>query len=86
MDKRQLRSRLLQQHLKSPPSSGATTARTASCFSIQKIPLVNNNVDICLFDGDCLSFDSGRIVNHPQKALMFGELKGGIDSAGADEH
>lgn len=55
-------------------------------FFNTKIPLVNNNVDICLFDGDCLSFDSGRIVNHPQKALMFGELKGGIDPAGADEH
>lgn len=55
-------------------------------FFNTKIPLVNNNIDICLFDGDCLSFDSGRIVNHPQKALMFGELKGGIDPAGADEH
>lgn len=28
----------------------------------------------------------GKIVNHPQNTLMLGELKGGIDPAGADEH
>ncbi len=39
----------------------------------KNIPIVKNNVDICLFDTE------GRV-------LMLGELKGGIDPAGADEH
>lgn len=50
------------------------------------IPLVGKNVDICLFAGDTASYDSGRIVNKPDKVIMLGELKGGIDPAGADEH
>lgn len=50
------------------------------------IPLVGKNVDICLFDGDIDSYDRGRIVNNPDKVIMLGELKGGIDPAGADEH
>ena len=49
-----------------------------------KIPLVNNNVDICLFNG--IPSDYSDIVNHPDKTIMLGELKGGIDPAGADEH
>ena len=51
-----------------------------------KIPIVNNNVDLSLFDGDEAAFDGGRIVQHDELALMFGELKGGVDPAGADEH
>ena len=50
------------------------------------IPVVNKNVDICLFDGDTHDFAGGKIVRQTQRALMFGELKGGIDPAGADEH
>ena len=50
------------------------------------IPLVGKNVDICLFDGDVDSYDRGRIVNSPDRVIMLGELKGGIDPAGADEH
>ena len=51
-----------------------------------KIPTVNKNVDICLFKGELGEYDSGKIVRHDEKAIMFGELKGGIDPAGADEH
>lgn len=51
-----------------------------------KIPTVNKNVDICLFSGDIGDYDQGRIVRQDGKAIMFGELKGGIDPAGADEH
>ena len=51
-----------------------------------KIPIVNKNVDICLFNCTMGDFDGGKIVNHPNKILMLGELKGGIDPAGADEH
>lgn len=50
------------------------------------IPLVRNNVDICLYKGDYNTFDGGNIVSNNNLAIMFGELKGGIDPAGADEH
>ena len=49
-----------------------------------KIPAVNKNVDLCLFSGSPNNFNS--IVHQNDKAIMFGELKGGIDPAGADEH
>jgi Restriction endonuclease BsobI. len=49
--------------------------------------IVNNNIDICLYDTDIVGFDKGKIVKtNPEKAIMLGELKGGIDPAGADEH
>lgn len=50
------------------------------------IPIVRKNVDICLYEGDTSDYDCGNIVFHNEKAIMFGELKGGIDPAGADEH
>ncbi|MDR0507444.1 MAG: type II restriction endonuclease [Dysgonamonadaceae bacterium] len=50
------------------------------------IPIVKNNIDICLFSADSEEYNNGEIVNTPEKILMLGELKGGIDPAGADEH
>lgn len=50
------------------------------------IPIVNKNVDICLFEGTTENYDRGRIVNYANRIIMLGELKGGIDPAGADEH
>ena len=50
------------------------------------IPIVKNNIDICLFNVDVETYNNGLIVNTPEKILMLGELKGGIDPAGADEH
>jgi type II restriction enzyme len=50
------------------------------------IPIVRNNIDICLFVSDIEGYSNGKIVNTPEKILMLGELKGGIDPAGADEH
>jgi type II restriction enzyme len=50
------------------------------------IPIVKNNIDICYFDADIETYNNGIIVNTPEKILMLGELKGGIDPAGADEH
>lgn len=49
------------------------------------VPLVKNNIDLCLLNRDCqhvtkLDYDD------PKAYLAFGELKGGIDPAGADEH
>lgn len=49
------------------------------------IPLVRKNIDMCLLhcDPDEIKPATLRI---PEKFIAFGELKGGIDPAGADEH
>lgn len=47
---------------------------------------VKKNVDICLFDSDFSGLEKGAVASMPSKAIMLGELKGGIDPAGADEH
>jgi hypothetical protein len=49
------------------------------------VPLVKNNVDLSLFN--CPFDEMNReIIHTPTAYLAFGELKGGIDPAGADEH
>lgn len=47
------------------------------------IPAVNKNVDLSLFAGWC---NIKQLVSSIEAAIMMGELKGGIDPAGADEH
>ena len=49
------------------------------------IPLVRKNVDMCLLN--CTP-DEMKAATYkiPEKFIAFGELKGGIDPAGADEH
>ena len=55
-------------------------------------PFVKNNVDLCLLDGSYEGFfksqSKKRVSIHkiPDKYIALGELKGGIDPAGADEH
>ena len=73
--------------------AGEICAIAWSYKSIQKvlffnatIPIVKKNVDICLYKGTPTTYNSGKIVNDNDKAIMLGELKGGIDPAGADEH
>ena len=51
-----------------------------------KLPLVTKNIDITLFDVSWREVQKGKIVNQPERILMCGELKSGIDPAGADEH
>ena len=46
------------------------------------VPLIKNNVDLCLFNVSPENFDP----TNPKSYLALGELKGGIDPAGADEH
>jgi hypothetical protein len=49
------------------------------------IPLFGNNVDLVLFN--CSAQDLTReVINTPSFYIALGELKGGIDPAGADEH
>jgi type II restriction enzyme len=54
------------------------------------VPIVNKNVDLCLFNSLPNGFKLGRNKTschyQPEKYLALGELKGGIDPAGADEH
>ena len=51
-----------------------------------KIPVVGKNIDICLFSCSDSEYSGGKIVSNINNHIMFGELKGGIDPAGADEH
>jgi hypothetical protein len=49
------------------------------------VPVVGNNVDLCLFN--CAAKDLTReTIRTPSLYIALGELKGGIDPAGADEH
>lgn len=52
------------------------------------VPVVCKNVDLCLFDAPPIRFNSKHTSCHhsPESYLALGELKGGIDPAGADEH
>ncbi|MCS6879860.1 MAG: type II restriction endonuclease [Chloroflexaceae bacterium] len=49
------------------------------------VPLVKNNVDICLFDLNPADLHK-ETCNSAKSYIALGELKGGIDPAGADEH
>ena len=50
------------------------------------IKIVSKNVDISLYDCTGRYFNADFIRDCNERAIMFGELKGGIDPAGADEH
>ena len=48
------------------------------------VPLVMNNIDLILLD--CAAEQFSAAVRDPARYIAMGELKGGIDPAGADEH
>ena len=52
------------------------------------VPLVNKNVDLSVLQGryDELINGEASIIYQNKKYVALGELKGGIDPAGADEH
>ncbi len=52
------------------------------------IPLVSKNVDLSILQGTIDDLKTGKqsIIHSPDKYIALGELKGGIDPAGADEH
>jgi type II restriction enzyme len=54
------------------------------------VPMVQKNVDLSLFkvapDAIIIGNNKESSHNNPKKYLALGELKGGIDPAGADEH
>ncbi|GER80842.1 MAG: type II restriction endonuclease [Anaerolineales bacterium] len=49
------------------------------------VPLVKNNVDLCLFNALPAEVEASK-YKIPETYIALGELKGGIDPAGADEH
>jgi hypothetical protein len=49
------------------------------------VPFLKNNVDLCLFNCDS-SQNVATTHQNPAAYIALGELKGGIDPAGADEH
>ena len=49
------------------------------------VPLVKSNIDLCLLDQPSERIDTLGL-NTAGSYIAFGELKGGIDPAGADEH
>ena len=49
------------------------------------VPFIENNVDLCLFNLTPDELKSTK-CSVPKSYLALGELKGGIDPAGADEH
>lgn len=51
-----------------------------------KVPVVNKNVDICMLNCSSREFIKDKPFAENKKYLLLGELKGGIDPAGADEH
>lgn len=52
------------------------------------VPLVEKNVDLSIVEGKIEEANSGKesIIHKAERYIALGELKGGIDPAGADEH
>lgn len=63
-------------------SWGKGKARTA-VYNLT-VPLVAKNVDLCLLN--CTPENLKQACKDPSRYVALGELKGGIDPAGADEH
>ncbi len=60
-------------------------AETRTLIYNRTIPLVRKNIDICLLQGAPDEI-TPAVYKTPERFVAFGELKGGIDPAGADEH
>lgn len=52
------------------------------------VPIVKKNVDLCLIEGTPTDLKKGKgsIIHLSDRFIALGELKGGVDPAGADEH
>lgn len=59
---------------------------TRSLILNNTIPLVRKNIDLSIVNIDASKIDNKNIFKLPEIYIGFGELKGGIDPAGADEH
>ena len=50
----------------------------------RRVPAVRTNVDLCLLN--CEREQADAAIGNPSAFVALGELKGGVDPAGADEH
>lgn len=50
----------------------------------RRVPFIRKNIDLCLLN--CNPKDLNDAFTIPSRYIALGELKGGIDPAGADEH
>ena len=62
-----------------------TPRQARTVFFNLKVPPVQNSVDVCLLNC-CPDDHQAEAIANPARYLALGELKGGIDPAGADEH
>lgn len=72
----------VELHLRGLSWSAGEKRRTV-IFNLT-VPFLKNNVDLCLFNCDPEGLQA--CVGSPASYVALGELKGGIDPAGADEH
>jgi hypothetical protein len=73
----------IEKHLRGITWKNRKASRTL-VFNVT-VPIIKNNIDICLLN--CSASDySPTIIATASAYLALGELKGGIDPAGADEH
>jgi len=64
--------------------SWSSDRRTRTILYNRTPPFVKRNVDLCLLN--CEPSDAKSALRTPPLYVALGELKGGIDPAGADEH
>ena len=53
------------------------------------VPIVKKNIDLVLLNCHCQELRGAafkKVIQNPENYIALGELKGGIDPAGADEH
>jgi type II restriction enzyme len=50
----------------------------------RRVPFIGKNIDLCLLN--CSPEEINSVFKNPSRYIALGELKGGIDPAGADEH
>jgi Restriction endonuclease BsobI len=67
-----------------------TNNQTRLLYYDLTVPIVKKNIDIVVFNNDDVNIENAEkfkaFKNDPSNYLILGELKGGIDPAGADEH
>lgn len=76
----------IELHLKGLSWKNANGIRTL--IYNKNVPLVKKNVDLSILKSKPEEINSSKESAHliPENYIAFGELKGGIDPAGADEH
>jgi hypothetical protein len=65
--------------------SWRTKRRVRTLVFNLKVPLVRTNIDLLLLNVASEDYNS-TVIAEPERFVALGELKGGIDPAGADEH